>query len=66
MIKLCVGNSPLKCIFNALYLEAQNKFIALLLVELLLLLLLFLGGGDLCELKKQGAQVGRLVADGAL
>ena len=65
MIKLCVGNSPLKCIFNALYLEAQNKFIALLLVELLLLLL-FLGGGDLCELKKQGAQVGRLVADGAL
>ena len=45
MIKLCVGNSPLKCIFNALYLEAQNKFIALLLVELLLLLLLFLGGG---------------------
>ena len=37
MIKLCVGNSPLKCIFNALYLEAQNKFIALLLVELLLL-----------------------------
>ena len=65
MIKLCVGNSPLKFIFNALYLEAQNKFIALLLVELLLLLLLFLGG-DLCELKKQGAQVGRLVADGAL